>query len=463
MQNALATAWLVLLLGPPWVGQVDQVKKQPPDEGGLKALQHPDAEVRFNAAQIIVDLGPVAKFSIPALHAALKEEKNTLVRVKIVEAIWVVEKPAPRELVAVLVQSLGDKDDAARANAANVLGLMGSGAKAAVPALAKALQDKDLTVRAEVALALGEIGPAAKSAVPELLETLKSEDLVFVEPLVLGTLGKIGADAVPALVDALSAKQYRLRRGAAYALGLIGPKAAEASAGLSLLLADSEPELRSQAAIALGKIGPLAKQILPKLQQSLNDKEPAVRVQAAVALWKVGQDDRGLAELVRAMAAEEPKIREHACAGLAELAGTKKVPVGPLQAALSDPATTVRQRAAQTLGKLGPTARPALPALREACKDASGLVKVQSATAIWQIDLKAMEPVGLLIGWLGEKEVSTRKAAAVSLGEIGPAAAAGFDPLYKLFREDVNVQVRRAAAVALKQINPAEATKLRIR
>jgi HEAT repeat protein len=244
---------------------------QPPAFDGLKALKHSDADVRLNAAQLLCDLGPVAKFAIPALREQLKEEKNTIVRVKVAEALWKIEKPPARVLVPALLEALNDIEPAARANAANVIGQLGAGAKSAVPNLAKLLQDKDLTVRVDATLALGEIGPAAKAAVPSLLVTLKSDDILILEPFILGTLGKIGADAVPELKAALAAKEYRLRRGAAYALGLIGPPAADAVMPLGKLLEARESELRALAAQALGKIGKEAAPTLPMLHKLLTD------------------------------------------------------------------------------------------------------------------------------------------------------------------------------------------------
>src|SRR5262249_39778463 len=241
MRYLLAVGVTVLLFNP----LAAQEKKAQPDFDGLKALRHPDPDVRFSAAQLVCDLGPVAKVAIPAIKEQLKEEKSPIIRVKLIEALWKVEKPPVRELLPPLLEALQDKNEVARANAANVIGQFGPQGKAAVPALSKALADKELNVQAEAALALGEIGPAAKAAVPALLATVKSDEVLLIEPFVLGTLGKIGEPAVAALIEALSAKEYRLRHGAAYALALIGPGAADAVGPLGKALAAAEADLRA--------------------------------------------------------------------------------------------------------------------------------------------------------------------------------------------------------------------------
>jgi len=443
---------------------VCQANEQPPDFDGLKALKHSDPDVRLNAAQLLCDLGPVAKFAIPALHEQLKVEKITVVRVKVAEALWKVEKPAARTLLPALLEALTDKDQTARANAANVIGQLGPAAKSAVPNLAKLLQDKDLTVRVEAALALGEIGPAAKAAVPALLETLKSPEVVFLEPFVLGTLGKIGADAVPDLKATLTAKEYRQRRGAAYALGLIGPPAADAVKPLGKMLQAPEADLRSLAARALGKIGKDAEETLPLLQELLADKEPGPRIQAAAAYWLIGGLPIGMPVLVQALKDEDVKVREQACKALVELSGSKRVPPPTaLQSALADSAPSVRALAAEALGKIGNDATHLLPALRKAFKDTDGTVRASAAIAVWRIEPKAKDVVPALTAWLSDKDQQLRKVAAAALGEIGPDARPAWDKLLELYRDDPVLQVQRAAGIALRQIDLKAAVKAGVR
>src|ERR1041385_4232650 len=65
----------------------------PPD--GLKALKHPDPQVRLKSVALLIDLGPVAKFAIPALHECLKDTDG-LVRVKAAECLFGLEPDLAR-------------------------------------------------------------------------------------------------------------------------------------------------------------------------------------------------------------------------------------------------------------------------------------------------------------------------------------------------------------------------------
>src|SRR5438105_9401164 len=128
----LLAACLCLALGVAGPARGQGGKKDPLAPDGLKSLKHPDPTVRYNSAALLVQLGPVAKFAVPALHEAL-QDKSPRVRVKVAEALWRIERPPPRVLLPVLLEALKDKDDATRSNALAVLGQMGRAAKSAVP------------------------------------------------------------------------------------------------------------------------------------------------------------------------------------------------------------------------------------------------------------------------------------------------------------------------------------------
>jgi HEAT repeat protein len=430
---------------------------------GLKALKNPDPSVRYNAAELLLRLGPVAKFAVPALQEALKDA-NGRVRMKVAEALWNIARPPARELLPVLVVDLKDKDPAVRIDALVVLRQMGTAAKAAIPAIARGLKDEDMDVRLEAVLALGEMGSAARETVPALLDALKGDELRLLEPLVAATLGNIGPAAVPALLKALPDKDAARRRTAAYALALIGPQAAEAVPALTEALHDAESEVRALAAKALGKIGQEAKGTAPALATALKDSDAVVRVHAALALWQVDGRSDGLAVLTAALKAKEDRVREHACVALGGF-GAKAASTVPalLEAALHDGTARVRVLSAEALGKIG-LGKDTAAQLAAALKDEDESVRFSAARALWNTASPKTrgELVTLVADGLNRKIASVRKRAAEVLGEFGAGAKEVVPALLEALR-DPDAPVRQAAAAALRQIDPAAAAKAGVR
>ena len=120
-----------------------------------------------------------------------------------------------------------------RGEAIDALGCMNSYQGLSV--LLGALKDKSPDIRLRAAYALGQFELAAPSV--ELI------------PAVL----KIGAPAVPALIELAKKPNPATRRAAVIALGQIGPDAESARPALTSLLRDPDPEIRISAAEALNK------------------------------------------------------------------------------------------------------------------------------------------------------------------------------------------------------------------
>jgi hypothetical protein len=82
---------------------------------------------------------------------------------------------------------------------------------------------------------------------------------------VASSLARIGPDAIPAVITALSDPDAQVRVSAAKSLAQMGPKAAEATQALINSLGDSDENVRRTAAKALGQIGPAAREAIPSL------------------------------------------------------------------------------------------------------------------------------------------------------------------------------------------------------
>lgn len=72
--------------------------------------------------------------------------------------------------------AINDPDSKVRKKAADVLGNVGPIDSQAIPALISALKDRDPAVRDAAVLALSKIGPPAASAAPALEEAAKDKD-----------------------------------------------------------------------------------------------------------------------------------------------------------------------------------------------------------------------------------------------------------------------------------------------
>lgn len=231
-----------------------------------------------------------------------------------------------KQVVPLLIKTLGHKDWKMRRGATDALAQLGPAAAAAVGPLTKALADEDPWIRDGAACALGRIGPAAAPAAKAMVRALKGADDWIAES-VMAALPSITKDKETLLAAALlvvempsssySAKRYAagivrrhgkgdkrvvgpivkqlshrgegMWRGADNqlmdALGTTGAAARPAVGALTKLLGHRHKDVRAKAAETLGKIGKAAAAAVPALKaQAADDKDPAARTAAAKAL-----------------------------------------------------------------------------------------------------------------------------------------------------------------------------------
>jgi HEAT repeat protein len=438
--------------------QGDDPKKKdgPPMPEGLKALQHPDAKVRYRAAQTLADLGPRAKFAAPELRELLKD-KNAYVRIKAAEALWKIEKTPAPVLLPVLLAALKDKEAGVRAAAPPVVALLGTKAKPALPLLVQALRDKELDVKFAAIAALGELGPVAKESVQDLLALTSDKEFFLLEPFVGAALANLGDSALPTLATALADSNADRRRVAAYALGSMGPSAVPAADELAKALRADDAGTRILAARALGKIGPQAKRCLALLEAALADKEAPVRIEVALATWYVTGKPTHVGEIVKALADKSVNVREAACQALGAIKANEAV--APLVKLLHD--KDLRLRAIITLGEIGPAADKAVGELKKGLTDKDAESAAWSAFAVWQITGKSEETLPVLKNLLATE--AHYNLSIRLLGDMGAAAVSVLPTLVALYRDEENGNDRRALASAIKNIDAKAALKLGIR
>jgi HEAT repeat protein len=434
-------------------------KKGPPPVEGLKALQHPDASVRYGAVETLIQLGPLGKFAVPELRELLKD-KSPLVRVKAAEALWKIDKTPSPTLMPILLAAMKEKSGRVRAAAPPVIALFGSKAKPALPALVQALKDKEFDVKLAAVTALGDLGPVAKNTASDLLDLTKDKEFFLLEPFVGAALANLGESVVPTLSQALADSSADRRRVAAYALGSMGANAVAAAPALATALKHEDPATRKMAARGLGKIGPAAKKFLPQLDSALNDKDPYVRIDAALATWYISGEAKKVTVLVELLRHESVDVRDATCQALATMKKDAEAAVPPLLKLLSRD-KDLRIRIVLTLGEIGPAAKAAVPDLTTLLKDKDVETRLSTAFVLWQITGETKDALPVL-----EKGLALEghdKLAIRLLGEMEKAALTVLPTLVALYREEEEFTYRQLLAAAIKKIDPKAAMKLGIR
>lgn len=183
-----------------------------------------------------------------------------------------------------LISALEDDAPPVRESVAAALGKMGPVARGAMDALAGRLSDDDADVRFMAAVALGRMGPGEEASriVPRLAAALEdpSHRVRRRAAQTLGALPDIAGEAVPALVSLLSDAECRLE--ASWALGRMGEEAVRA---LVAPLSSTDPEVRMAATRALAGCATRAREAArPLLLEASGDDDERVRTIAAKAL-----------------------------------------------------------------------------------------------------------------------------------------------------------------------------------
>ncbi len=464
-----------------------------------------DEDVRLYAAWGLAFVGPKARSATAAVVKALADPAAS-VRRKAVFALGRIN-PDPGPAVAALVKALEDKDEDVRQAAAAALPQLGP---AAVPVLVKVLDSDKAALRNLAIKTLGDIGPAAESAIPQLKALLLEPAKGAAEPaadalagigaravrvltaaagnedaavrgLALRSLHKIGAPAVPALVDLLGAKYTDVRRTAAGLLGALQVRDKMVVIGLGYALKDADSQVKFAALQALRGMGTGAKLAEPYVSGLLVDLDPKLRVEAFHVLTGLGADPRP--GLKKALAHTNPAIRiptaslmtalgvEIALAEPVLVAGLKEKNAAlRMQAAyslanrglkadevlpiflegLKNDVASVRRQAAEAIAPYGPKAARAVPALTAALDDRDDAVRAQALQTLRKVaDAKTLLPVALKV--LRHKDTNLHDQGAEIFFQIGPESVSD---LATLLRNEKAPGLRLVCVQALAMVGP---------
>ncbi|MBI4056142.1 MAG: HEAT repeat domain-containing protein [Elusimicrobia bacterium] len=218
-------------------------------------------------------------------HAEDSEDKSSYI-----EVIRVLSKLSPRSLPA-LVASLQSPENSIRKGVALALSLMNALDPQTIPHLRKTLKDPIPEIRVFSAIALIKMNPSDQEAASIINEALKSENL---EPAArsqaiheLTAKGTNTKDLIAILIDGFSSEDERTARTNAMALGKIGKEAIPA-----LLQALERPDKNVQvgAADALARMHATTPEVGLLLLRILEDPKADIstRLRASTTLSYIG-------------------------------------------------------------------------------------------------------------------------------------------------------------------------------
>jgi HEAT repeat protein len=273
-------------------------------------LRHTDPDIRFAAIQAAVSVRMPTAYALPELLRLLKDED---VRVRRLAPVALAEGGYPTRalygprawatLPALLEVAQNAKEDLnVRYNTLTAIEYMGPGAKSALPVLLELFKNKenDEFLRGFSLRAAARVAPDDKEFIRWLIELLADKKDFENRAAAAGAIkemGPVGKEAVPALLNALRAKDVADAKLAAHiqdsvvrALGAIGPEARDAVLDITEILKNSklDPVRRQVAAWVLGEIGPEAKAAVPALREAVKTSpDPRISDAAKQALNKI--------------------------------------------------------------------------------------------------------------------------------------------------------------------------------
>jgi len=370
-----------------------------------------------------------------------------------------VRKIGPAAL-PMLIDALSDREMDTRSQVrrmwlAEVLAEFGPEAAPATAALVALLRTDVGYSRHSALFAISKIGPGARLAAPELVKIItrprdpRGNDVTDRIDAIRAA-GAIGPDAnaaVDGIVEALTDRNELVRLAAANALGQMGPGAGATAPALVLAFKDANRNVSGAAVMAIAKLGPAAAR---HLAGALAGSDLTVRKSALDALFMMGpQAAPASAALVAELrSAKDIDQRYRVLFVLMQIGEPAFADLGAL---LKDPDEQVRFWAVTVLGRLrppmggrwmrpdfsslGPALPEAVPLIVTAMKDASAVVRQQSAAAMGRVRPVPVASLGKLQAMLKDPAAVVRTQAAKSLGGYGPAGAAAVPALIDTLTE----------------------------
>ncbi|MBI1831450.1 MAG: HEAT repeat domain-containing protein [Planctomycetes bacterium] len=399
-----------------------------------KAFDSKDPDVRFYAIWGLAFIGPDAKSATSVVVKALGDT-SAAVRRKAAYTLGKIDAD-PDAVVSPLVTALGDKDNDVREAAAEALPRM---PKAAVPVLTQALKGDNKELLGMAMRILGKIGADAAPAIPDLeailIENKGSSDAAA------DALAGIGAAAVKTLTSAAADETLQVRALALRSLHRIG---APAVGSLVDLLGSKHVDVRRSCAMLLGQMQLNDKSVVIALGFATKDKDSGVRLSALQSIRGMGAGAK-LAEpyVVELLTDIDQNLRITAFHTLVALGGD---PRPGLKKALEHKDLSIRIKTAVTMTELKLELELAAPILVEGLNQKNEALKVQCANALSANGLRVDEVLPIFLAGLENPTASVRREAAQAIARYGPKGAKAASALVKLLDDPDDSVVGQAMA-----------------
>jgi HEAT repeat protein len=219
----------------------------------------------------------------------------------------------------------------------------------------------------------------------------------------------------------------------------VDPQDKDAVARLVRALRSPDRDKRRSAIAALGEFAAAAETTVPLLTKQFEDgRDPELAEEAAKALGKLSSEtNQVLRFLLAKLKSSDVPTRSRVALGLGLVRHSQDTVVPVLLAALRDREPSVQVAAAQAIQHLRERAEPALPELKRRLAVASGLLRVELATAIARVQRLPPPPevIPALVQALKEKDVEVRRRAAFALANFALVHACRRKPAVEALAE----------------------------
>lgn len=415
-----------------------QIAAQMRQQAVLQLVQHPNADIRQEAAEKLAESPGDA--ALEALKQLYKDEASE-VRQQALASLSSFEQP---ETLDILAQGLQDSDYVVRATAAEGLGIQK--AEAATEALLKALRDEYYMVRATAAEALGRL--EAFLAIPGLQDALLDSDQ-WVRHSAAESLSQIEPEEV--LWQTLIALNETDSEAQKQALRKLGEHADPRAVPSLVRCLKDEPELSPEIINALTAIHD--PKVVPALVETALFTERAhLREQALIQAQTLSLENT-VSALADWLDPETPRYSERAIEALQQMPTHETTPV--FNYALQHPNEWVQTVSLITLNNRNTAADPEI---------LKGILKTQSpdlGTAALRnlLHYSPAEALDELQGFLDSEDEWRRNALADNLEHLPPETQLTYA---RQLLEDEQSEIREAVMKSLSQNQEAEVLPLLI-